>query len=256
MSLWPVVDSVLPPGTKPGAAQPVAWEATPKDGRCLSGAADVRIRKKYGAAAPVPPIPWRPRVDETAAMSTLGIRGSRENGLLDKTPAPRPTGQQRSPAVTVRVCSLIRVTPQPIPADEAFHIVRFPFGAAESLDEHGMHQVEQPDGHRVDDWDTDDRSGLIWPAGEGWGALTAMIQWENGDYTELRDQYIRDPLNLSTGPDTTATDHRPRSPGMQCFTKHHEVTVRPGTPIALRVRHNDGRAQRIVHAQFKLAIHT
>ncbi|MCT2590233.1 hypothetical protein LHJ74_09955 [Streptomyces sp. N2-109] len=157
--------------------------------------------------------------------------------------------------MAVHVCSLIRNTAQTIPAD-GYHIVRFPFGSAESLDRHGMHQIEQPDGHRIGDWDAEDRSGLIWPSVDGWGGLTAMIQWEDGGYTELRDQYIRDPLNLSTGPDTTATDHRPPSPGMQCYTKSHEIMVHPGTPLALRVHHNDSRARRLVHAQFKLAVHT
>lgn len=157
--------------------------------------------------------------------------------------------------MAVQVCSLIRDTPQPIPAD-GYHLVRFAFGTDESLDEHGMHQAAQPDGHQVDDWDKDDRSGLIWPSADGWGGLTAMIQWEDGGYTELRDQFVRDPLGLSTGRDTTATDHRPRSPGLQCFTKSHEILVHPGTTLALYVHHDDSRTRNIVHAQFKLAIHT
>lgn len=158
--------------------------------------------------------------------------------------------------MAVHVCSLIRSTPQTLATGGGYQLLRFPFGDAESLDSEGMHQVSQPDGHQVTDWDSDDRSALIWPSVAGWGALTAMIQWEAGSYTELRDQFIRDPLSLSTGPDTTATDHRPPSPGMQCFTKHHEILVDPGTPLALRVTHNDHQARRVVLAEFKLAIHT
>ena len=157
--------------------------------------------------------------------------------------------------MAVHVCSLIRSRTQSIPADGKYHVLRFPFGDAESYDEEGMHQVQQPDGHEVVDWDSDARSGLIWPSADGWGALTAMIQWADGAYTELRDRFVRDPLDLAGGADSTATDHRPRSVGMQCFTKHHEIFVHPGTPLGLLVSHNGASARQIVHAQFKLAIH-
>lgn len=159
--------------------------------------------------------------------------------------------------MTVSVCSLIVNEHQVVPDDGAYHVVRFPFGTAESSDEHRMHQVLQPDGHQIKNWRTDDRAGLIWPSASGWGALTAMVQWEAGGYTELRDQFVRDPLGLTGDPaDTTATDHRPPSRGMQCFTKHHELFVHPDTPLAIRVGHNDSRSRRMVHAQLKLAIHT
>lgn len=164
---------------------------------------------------------------------------------------PLPKG---SP-VTVHVCSLILEEPQTIPDDGQYHVVRFPFGTAESYDDHGMHQVAQPDGYRVSLWRTDDRAGLIWPAVEGWASLTAIIQWEDGQYTELRDRFERDPLNLSTGADSTATDHRARTPGLNPFTKHHELFVHPGTPIAFKAAHNSSRPERITHAQFKVAIH-
>lgn len=153
----------------------------------------------------------------------------------------------------VYVCSLILTEPQTVPADGEYHIVPFPFGAAESYDAHGMHQAAQPDG--AESTFPDRRSGLIWPAVEGWGAFCSMIQWESGGYTELRDRYVRDPLGLAGAPDSTATDHRPPSPGMQCFTKHHEIFVHPGTPVAMLVSHDDTVARRITHAQFKLAIH-
>ncbi|MDX2749663.1 hypothetical protein PV413_03645 [Streptomyces scabiei] len=155
----------------------------------------------------------------------------------------------------VRVCSLITSEPQLIPPG-GYHVVRFPY-AGESYDAHDMHAVEQPDGYVVGNWSTDDRSGLIWPSDEGWGSLTAVIQWEAGGYSELRDQYIRDPLGLTDDPrNTTGTDHRPPSPGMQCWTKHHECFVHPGQPLALRVSHNDTGPRRLLLAQFKLAIHS
>ena len=104
----------------------------------------------------------------------------------------------------VRVCSLKVDVPQLIEPG-AYQVVRFPFGGAESCDEHDMHQAAQPDGYEVADWACDDRSGLIWPCASGWGHLYAMVQWEAGDYRELRDQYVRDPLGLTGPPDTTAT---------------------------------------------------
>lgn len=156
----------------------------------------------------------------------------------------------------VRVCSLITNAPQPVPGDGAYHLLRFPFGAAESYDAHGMHPAEQPDGYVVGDWAADDRSGLIWPHEDGWGSLTAMIHWEGGGYTEIRDQFARDPLNLAGGIDTTCTQDRPPTPGGQFLAKHHELFVHAGTPLGLGVRHNDATARAVVHAQFKLAIHT
>lgn len=157
--------------------------------------------------------------------------------------------------MTVHVCSLILSEPQTIPSGSGYHIVHFPFGAGESYDAHGMHQMAQPDGYQITDWRADGRAGLIWPAVSGWGVLTGIVYWEHGGYTELRDRFERDPLNLSTGPDTTATDHRPRSPGAQCFTKTHQMFVHPQTPIAFKVGHNSSSTERTYLAEFKLAIH-
>ncbi|GEB49491.1 MULTISPECIES: hypothetical protein [Streptomyces] len=156
----------------------------------------------------------------------------------------------------IPVCSLILNERRELDPGE-YHVVRFPFGGGESYDAEGMHQVAQPDGYEVGDWRADDRSGLIWPSADGWGILTAMIQWEAGSYGELRDQFVRDPLGLTDNPDdTTATDHRPPSKGMQCFTKTHSLFVHPGVPLALRVSHDAGGRCALVHAQFKLSIHT
>ncbi|KPC59528.1 hypothetical protein ADL29_34370 [Streptomyces chattanoogensis] len=168
------------------------------------------------------------------------------------TQQPSPS----EPLAAVQVVSIIRATSQPqtIPSDGQYHVIRFPYDT-ESYDPYSMHEAVQPDGYQVVDWKTDDRSGLIWPSKDGWGHLTAVIQWEAGDYRELRDQFVRDPLSLTADPvDTTGTDHRPPSPGIQCFTKHHEIVVHPGAPIALRVGHNATTAKNIILAELKLAI--
>ncbi|GAA0644394.1 hypothetical protein GCM10009535_22270 [Streptomyces thermocarboxydovorans] len=156
----------------------------------------------------------------------------------------------------VHVCSLKAHTPQRIRPGTTYQVVRFPFGSAEPYDRFGMHQAEQPDGHVVDDWANDDRSGLIWPSKPGWGHLYAMLQWEAGGYTELRDQFVRDPLGLTPDPeDTTATEHRRPTPGGQYYVKSHGIFVDPDTPLALRVTHNDSGPRRLTLAEFKLVIH-
>ncbi|MDK1475790.1 hypothetical protein QNO07_20610 [Streptomyces sp. 549] len=155
----------------------------------------------------------------------------------------------------VKVCSLKRASAQIVPSG-SYTIVRFPFGSPEPHDAHGMHQLRQPNGHTIRSWDKDDRSGLIWPSHKGWGSLYAMVHWEDGRYTELRDQFVRDPLGFGPNPvDTTATDHRPRSIGIQCFTKAWAMFVSPRTPLALRVAHNHPGPRKLVLAELKLVIH-
>lgn len=165
-----------------------------------------------------------------------------------------PTNANGTPGV--QVCSLKADTPQLIQPGTTYRIVRFPFGAAEPTDRFGMHQAVQPDGYVVSDWATDDRSGLIWPSTAGWGHLHALIQWEAGGYTELRDQYVRDPLGLTPAPtDTTATEHRTPTPGGQFYVKNHGIFVDPATPVALRVTHDDSGPRLLTLAEFKLVIH-
>ncbi|MFH9073458.1 hypothetical protein [Streptomyces alboflavus] len=157
--------------------------------------------------------------------------------------------------MSVYVCSLKTTGPQLIDPG-GYQVVRLPYGGGESYDPHGMHPAEQPDGYVVGSWLAEDRAGLIWPAIDGWGELRAMIQWEAGGYTELRDQVVRDPLGMTSDPaDTTATDHRPPTPGMQCFTKAWSIFVHPGVPLALRVAHNDAGPRQLVLAELKLIIH-
>lgn len=148
------------------------------------------------------------------------------------------------------VCSLINDDEQSIPPD-TYELLKFPF-TGESYDPWDMHPEDQPDGARSAY--PDERSALIWPAVAGWGTLTAMVHWEEGGYTEVRDQYIRDPLNLAGGPDTTCTEHEAHNPGGQYRAKHHALFVNPDTPIAIRVRHNAASAVKVVHCQLKLAV--
>lgn len=151
------------------------------------------------------------------------------------------------------VCSLISNSTQVIPGDKGYHLLRFPFGDHESSDVWNMHPASQPDGRESKH--PDERSGLIWPKVGGWATLTANIHWEAGSYSELRDRFVRDPLGLDGTPDSTATDHRPPSPGMQCFTKSHQIFVHPHTSLGLKVAHTGASSRRVVHAQFKVAIH-
>lgn len=154
------------------------------------------------------------------------------------------------------VASLKTDIPQSIPGDGQYHVVRFPFGAAESYDAHNMHQATQPDGYVVTSWAQDDRSGLIWPAAAGWGDLYGLMYWEGADYTEVRSRFVRDPLSLAGGYDSTCTEDDNPTPGGQYRAKSWGVFVDPGTPLALLVRHNASQPVDLTLAEFKLAIHT
>lgn len=158
----------------------------------------------------------------------------------------------------VEVCSLVVNEPQSIPADGAYHIVKFPFGTGESYDDAGMHQMARPDGYTISDWRRDDRSGLIWPTFDGWGELHALMYWDAGDYGETRDRFVRDPLNLpgSTGYNSTCTEDHPPTPGGQYRAKHWGIFVHPGTPLGLLVKHDASKAVNLAFAEFKLVIHT
>lgn len=165
----------------------------------------------------------------------------------------------------VYVCSLKTTSPQTIPADGKYHLVHFPFGddgAEECYDPFDMHPVQQPDG--VDATRLLDRSALIWPHTNGWGTLTAMIHWKtppaDGIFTqhrptEYRDRFVRDPLGLSTGYDSTATESRPAQDKGPYLHKTHEIFVKPHVPLALMVRHNGSKPVDLELAELKLAIH-
>lgn len=165
----------------------------------------------------------------------------------------------------VDVCSLKVAIPLLVQPD-TWTIVRFPFDATgESTDPLNMHTPSHAaPGGPVSDWSTDDRSGLIWPSRTGWGELKGIMQWAAAgaqkapmDATEYRDQFVRNPLSYAgAGPavDTTATDHRPPTPGGQFFTKAWGIFVDPTVPLALRVYHNASSALNLTLAEFKLSI--
>ncbi|MBD3004528.1 hypothetical protein [Streptomyces sp. 5-10] len=177
----------------------------------------------------------------------------------------------------VHVVSLVNKEPQVI-ASGGYQLLRFPF-EGESYDRFGMHDPVQPDGGKSEF--PDDRSGLIWPSREGWGQLEANIHWEaapvggveipgipdwlfknRNRYCEVRDRFVRDPLNLvkgeqgdeGAGGNATGTDHRVPSPGLQAFTKQHGLFVHRGVPVGLMVAHDAKCPVRVVHAQLKLTI--
>ena len=155
--------------------------------------------------------------------------------------------------MAVRVCSLILNETQTVSAGDQYRVVRFRFGAAESYDAHHMHEAQQPDG--VSTTFAHDRAGLIWPSAEGWGELKALMYWAPGGYSEIRSRFVRDPLNLAGGADSTCTEDSPASPGAQFRAKAFGIFVHVGTPLALMVRHNAPSPVVLTHAQFKLAIH-
>ena len=89
----------------------------------------------------------------------------------------------------------------------------------------------------------------------GWGELKALMYWAPGRYSEVRSRFVRDPLNLAGGADSTCTEDSPASPGAQFRAKAYGIFVHVGTPLALMVRHNGSSPVALTHAQFKLAIH-
>ncbi|MFB9880960.1 hypothetical protein ACFFMN_23660 [Planobispora siamensis] len=156
--------------------------------------------------------------------------------------------------MTLYVCSLKVTKAQTVPVDPDYHLVRFPYGAAESWDPHNMHPATQPDG--TVSLHPDARSGLIWPCVAGWASLIGIVFWEAGQSSEYRGRFIRDPLSLTTGYDSTATRDDAPTPGGQYKTYHHEMVVHPRTPVGFAVRHNATSPLDITLAEFKVAIET
>lgn len=155
----------------------------------------------------------------------------------------------------VRVCSLkydsaVHGAQSIAPGD--YQIIHFPYGVQESTDDFNMHAEAQPDGKASKFGD--DRSGLIWPSIKGWGHLYAYIILDGGAYTETRDRFVRDPLSLTTGWDSTATeDHKP-TPGGQYTTKAWGIFVDPNTPLSVMVKHDAPHSVKLLLAEFKLAV--
>lgn len=153
--------------------------------------------------------------------------------------------------MSLYVCSLGFKPPagqeQVLPSG-GYHLLRLPFGAQENIDPWDMHSRTQ--GGKVITF-ADPESGLIYPAVAGWGTLELNIIWMDGDYTELRDVFVRDPLGT---PDQTAYAHRARTAGEQCFDKVHMLSVRPGVPLGVMAGHDGATAARVRMIQFKLEI--
>lgn len=149
------------------------------------------------------------------------------------------------------VCSLLAESPQTIPPGDTYTLVRFPFGI-ESYDIHDMHPAIQPDtGQMVNS--SSPRAGLIWPAHLVWAQVYALIYWEDGPYTEVRDRFVRDPLGLFGTPDSTCTEDHPATPGGQFRAKSWGMFVKPSVPLGLMVRHNASSPVRLTLAEFKIA---
>lgn len=143
---------------------------------------------------------------------------------------------------------------QLVPPGEYF-TPRLPYGG-EFTDRHGMHDRRQPDSYVVQDWRTDERSGLLWPATDGVACVELNVHLEAGGYREIRDRFVRWVPKTGGGwtEDPTATDHRPPSDGLQCFTKQHWLLVNRRTPICIRIAHDDTVPRRLVMVQFKMLI--
>ncbi|NLU73619.1 hypothetical protein HCC61_13180 [Streptomyces sp. HNM0575] len=140
--------------------------------------------------------------------------------------------------------------------DDGYYLVRFPYGEQESYDPWNMHAAER-------DGDTsrfpDAHSGLIHPSHEGWGFVSAMVHWEkDGDPHEYRARFVRDPLG--DGYDSTATTDAAETGGGQYKSYMWQFFVHPGVPLGLKVsargKGDKKIATPLMHAQFKLAIHT
>ncbi|WP_353941601.1 hypothetical protein ABII15_08155 [Streptomyces sp. HUAS MG91] len=141
---------------------------------------------------------------------------------------------------------------------DGYHLVRFPYATAEeSYDPWNMHGPSAGGGSSKY---PDARSGLIWPSHDGWGTLSALVFWAASDRaTEYRARFVRDPLNLSTGYDSTATTDIAATGGGQYRSYTWQMFVHPGTPVGLKVAARRGDthlAVPLVLAEFKLAIET
>lgn len=148
------------------------------------------------------------------------------------------------------VCSLMTSAPQAIPPN-TYTILKFPFDN-ESADAPSLHDPKQPD-TGLTTTASNPRSGLIWPAHVGWAHLNGLIYWQGGDYTEVRDRFVRDPLELTTGYDSTCTEDHAKTPGGQYLAKNWDMFVHPLTSVGLLVQHNGSRSVKVDFAEFKMS---
>lgn len=153
----------------------------------------------------------------------------------DATPAP-PVSAGFQYACSLKVEGYNQVIPR-----KTWTQVHFPGQAVEMSDAHGMHDPNS----------TGAQSGLITVKGPGgWGIIAAMAQWvDPKDATETRVQIIRDPFN---NPDTTATNHKARTPGGDYYTLLWPLHLPAERPHAIRVYHNASTSLVLNLAEFKV----
>ncbi|MCX4833560.1 hypothetical protein OG785_28790 [Streptomyces sp. NBC_00006] len=162
-------------------------------------------------------------------------------------------------AITSLKYESARTGPQSLVYDnDGYHLVRFPYAAAEeSYDPWTMHD---PAGGGGSSRYPDARSGLIWPSHNGWGTLSALVFWDaDTRASEYRARFVRDPLRLSTGYDSTATTDISPTGGGQYRSYTWQMFVHPGTPLGFKVSARSGDTALkvpITLAEFKLAIQT
>ncbi|MDG4860876.1 hypothetical protein P8605_22370 [Streptomyces sp. T-3] len=141
---------------------------------------------------------------------------------------------------------------------DGYHLVRFPYVAGhEQYDPWKMHDPAHGGG--TPSKFPDARSGLIWPSHDGWGVLSALVFWEpHSSPTEYRTRFVRDPLGA--GYDSTATTDSAPTGGGQYRSYVWQMFVHPGIPLGFKIsargRGDVKIAAPLMHAQFKLAIHT
>lgn len=143
---------------------------------------------------------------------------------------------------------------------DGYHLVRFPYTAGEEqYDPWAMHDPAKGGG--TSSRFPDSRSGLIWPSHDGWATLSALVFWKpDGRPTEYRARFVRDPLGLSTGYDSTATTDMEPTRGGQYRSYTWQMFVHPSTPVGLKVSARGAGdvkiAAPLMFSEFKLAIHT
>ncbi|MGY0487520.1 hypothetical protein [Streptomyces sp. WG-D5] len=165
--------------------------------------------------------------------------------------------------MAVAVCSLkyepTRSGPQSVVYDDdGYHLVRFPYESTEeSYDPWKMHD---PAGGGGTSKYPDARSGLIWPSHDGWATLSALLFWgADTRATEYRARFVRDPLGIGTGYDSTATTDISPTGGGQFRSYTWQMFVHPGTPVGFKVSARTSASPLkvpITLAEFKMAIHT
>lgn len=156
-------------------------------------------------------------------------------------------------------CSLFydaaRDPDQYVPAGK-WTLLRFPFGG-ESTDREGMHRATI-DG--ITYTYTDPESGLIWPAHDSTPEEQIVGHWYgtchlvDGGYSEVRGQFVRDPLGPK--PDSTGTVHEAPSPGMQCSAYGIPFEINSKTPVGFKVFFGGTGTRKVEHAKFKLVYYT